>query len=365
MNQNNKKNIIIVTPSYPPYVSGAATHFSQLVKHLGKKVGIIILTVKHPKTRNEKINNTEIVRKIPNYIHSNIIIRVIILPICTLLWLIYFSLRIKIKAIHVHSSNAMALGAAVFSFFTRKPLIYDVQDLMTPCWLLKLGNIKKYVATGTQVKNRIISCGISAEDIYTISSLPPDYISQVSTGRIENRLVTRLIYVGEINNKIKGVDLLIKAFNNVFHRLQNIELVIIGEGPDSDYCRQLVNKFHLEKVITIKGAVEHRRTLEEISRSDILILPSTSEGIPRVILEAFALGKPVIASNVGGIPEVVKNMENGFLVDPGNIDELSDSIITLVNDRELRNKMGIQAKEYIKKLPRWEEVANHLYSIYP
>ena len=115
----------------------------------------------------------------------------------------------------------------------------------------------------------------------------------------------------------------------VFHK--NARLMIVGAG-DADYTTRVMRKIKelgLEKVVSIKGFVEDISEIYAVI--DILIQPSIYDNIPFSIIEAFSYKKPVVASNVGGIPEVVENGINGYLVASGNSDGLADKIMTLIN----------------------------------
>ena len=92
-----------------------------------------------------------------------------------------------------------------------------------------------------------------------------------------------------------------------------------------------------------------------------LVVPSLSEGLPRVILEAQALSKPVIASRVGGIPEIIKDGENGFLVNPGDADDLAEKLRILLSDKKLAIEMGKRGREIIQeKFSNEEYIKNYL-----
>jgi glycosyltransferase involved in cell wall biosynthesis len=116
--------------------------------------------------------------------------------------------------------------------------------------------------------------------------------------------------------------------------------------------------------IDLSGRLDHEKTLEEISNSDIIILPSRTESFGRVILEAFEFEKPVIASRVGGIPQILKDGENGILVNSCDPIGLADAMLKLSKDSELRDKLGKSGNKSLDDLPTFEEVADEILQFY-
>jgi glycosyltransferase involved in cell wall biosynthesis len=102
--------------------------------------------------------------------------------------------------------------------------------------------------------------------------------------------------------------------------------------------------------ITFIGMVPHEKVPEFMVASDIFILPSLSEGLPGVIIEAFAAAIPIVATSVGALPEIIREGENGFLVEPKNPEQLAEKILLLLGNSELRNKFSennkLKSKNY-------------------
>ena len=163
----------------------------------------------------------------------------------------------------------------------------------------------------------------------------------------------KLVYMGRLTRK-KGVEYLILAMRSV----KDIDLLIIGDGPD----RARLEKMATGLRVTFVGMVPCEETLHYLSQAKALILPSLYEGMPNVILEAMSLGVPVIASRVGGIPDVVKDGETGLLVEPGRVDELAISINRLIEDDDLRRKMSKNCLEEAKKYS-WENVVERFEDV--
>ncbi|MGM0404981.1 MAG: glycosyltransferase family 4 protein [Thermoplasmatota archaeon] len=158
----------------------------------------------------------------------------------------------------------------------------------------------------------------------------------------------KVLYVGRLH-ELKGLDHLIKAFSYVKKVYDNVKLLIIGGGDLKDELKELVHKERMDEDVNFIGEVEHSELIHHYQNSDIFVLPSLSEGLSNVIMEAMACGLPVIATDVGGNPELVKHEKGGLIVRAKNVSGLQNSLVRLLNDAELREKMGKFNRKYIQK----------------
>lgn len=148
----------------------------------------------------------------------------------------------------------------------------------------------------------------------------------------------RLILVGRLSAE-KGIAGLLEALALVAPA-ERPELTIVGDGPLRAELDALVTRLGLTADVTFLGRLPETDTLAAIARSDALVLSSFMEGLPIVLMEAMALGKPVIATRVAGIPELVTDGESGLLFTPSNWPELAEKIALLASDEELRQRLG-------------------------
>ncbi len=140
--------------------------------------------------------------------------------------------------------------------------------------------------------------------------------------------------------KLKGIANLLRALAEV----PGPGLLIIGEGPERPQLESLVTDLKLDDRVRFTGQLERAKFLAYLADADALILNSTHEGLPHVVLEAMALGKPVIATRVGGIPELIEDRKNGLLVASGNRSELAGALRQLTADEALRQRLAAGAK---------------------
>ena len=147
----------------------------------------------------------------------------------------------------------------------------------------------------------------------------------------------------------KRQDLVIEACARLIKKGINLKLNIVGEKPHwhsneyQKYLHELVDKHHISQHVHFLGWVEN--PIPILQESDIFVLPSDTEGMPLSIIEAMATGLPCIATNVGGVPELIDHGYTGFIIDPGNIDELVYSIQKLIDDPQLLAEMGENARK--------------------
>jgi glycosyltransferase involved in cell wall biosynthesis len=149
----------------------------------------------------------------------------------------------------------------------------------------------------------------------------------------------------------KGQHVALEALSKLVMDFPKVRLYILGDHvieefrPYKEELDQLISKHGLEKHVCFMGW--RNDALDVVSLMDIMIHPSFSEGFGRAVLEAMALGKPVIASNVGGLRGAIQNGINGYLVDPGDVDKLAQHWRRLMVDADLRQKLGEEAKRTV------------------
>jgi glycosyltransferase involved in cell wall biosynthesis len=156
-----------------------------------------------------------------------------------------------------------------------------------------------------------------------------------------------IIVLGEVCPR-KGTAYLLEAMAKMQAAVPKVSVYLVGDNsaPEhQEYRKHLHDVVARRRLDNIHFTGWRRDCCEILALMDLLVLPSTDEGVPKAILEAMALGKPVVASRIGGIPEVVLEGKTGLLVAPQDSDELAQAIITLAQDSELRQKMGALAKK--------------------
>lgn len=184
----------------------------------------------------------------------------------------------------------------------------------------------------------------------------------------DNKEGFNLISVARLVEK-KGIGYVILALKELVPKY-NLNYIIIGKGPLENELSVLIKKLKLERNIKLIGPLTNREVLKKIKESDIFLLPCIKakdkdiDGIPVALMEAMALKTVVISTKISGIPELIENEKEGFLVEPKNIKQLATTIEKLLKDKQLRMKIGKNAKKKIEKEFNIHKEVNKLLKIW-
>lgn len=292
----------------------------------------------------------------------------------------FFSLISYIKKnsfhiIHTHLFNADLLGIIVaklcsvpiivstihgFNFFTIQQ--YSFRNLKNRCfskfYRIIYFFVDKIIAISFAIKEDLtIRPGIrlpkqKIEVIYNAVELnvPEKIIKQKNNGLLKDINSQPTVTVVANFDPIKGHRLLLSVILHVKKEMPDIKFLLKGEGKEKKQIKRLVNKYRLkENVIFIDASL---RTEYIISLSNLIVVPSLMEGAGIIILEAMAQAKPVVATRVGGIPELVDNLNTGLLASSEEPKEMAEAILYLIKDNALAIKMGEQGlEELIRQFP--------------
>jgi len=146
-------------------------------------------------------------------------------------------------------------------------------------------------------------------------------------------------------HKVKGLDILLTAWSE-FIKKHSAKLIIIGGGEERENLQNMAKNMDISSSVIFRGFIDNARSL--LSTFDIFVLPSRSEAMPYAPLEAGLAGLPVIATSVGGIPEIIENNVSGILVEKENPEALLSALIKLFENQDLRKKLGENLKKKIE-----------------
>jgi glycosyltransferase involved in cell wall biosynthesis len=169
----------------------------------------------------------------------------------------------------------------------------------------------------------------------------------------------------------KGIFFAIRAMKSVKSEIPDAHLVCIGGTPAwlgrNDFeqmLREEVRRNGVEDCVTLLDAVKNTDLIGFYRRSEVFVLPTYYEAFPKVVVEAMACGKPVLATRTGGIPELVVDGETGLLTPYGSPEAISEKLIALLEDGRMRAAMGRRGRERVEKLFTWHAVAERTRSAY-
>ncbi len=158
----------------------------------------------------------------------------------------------------------------------------------------------------------------------------------------------KLLYVGRLAS-VKGLPILFDSLSRLKSTYPNFSLTLIGDGSERLDLEKLANQLGLNSQIKFVGYKSQAEVREYLQKTDVFVLPSFAEGVPVSLMESMAAGVPVVATQVGGISELVEDGVTGYIVPPGDPISLAKKIELLLTDIQLRNKLGQASRIKIEK----------------
>ena len=168
----------------------------------------------------------------------------------------------------------------------------------------------------------------------------------------------------------KGFDILIQAFPLVKEKIPNVTLITGGDGTDLTRLKTVAKKLNVSDSVRFTGTINRADVPVYFHLCDLFTLPAVFDpkgnvdGCPNVILEAMACGKPVVASNISGIPVVVKDNETGILVEEKNVTQLAEALVALLTDKPKREQFGRAGQQRIFNELTWDKVIEQIKEVY-
>ncbi|WP_302080893.1 glycosyltransferase family 4 protein [Salinibaculum rarum] len=166
-----------------------------------------------------------------------------------------------------------------------------------------------------------------------------------------------IVFVGRLKDQ-KGVHVLIQALEDLDEKL-----LIVGDGPERERLERLASRLDVE--IEFVGEVNPEAVEEYLHRGKAFVLPSVrGEGLPNAVLEAMAIGLPVVVTGTGGVADAVVDGETGFIVEPGNEEGLRDRLELLCEADTRRERMGVSARKWVVENHSWNTIISDLDAVY-
>ena len=290
-------------------------------------------------------------------------------------WLEILLVLSKIEPDIVHSQDInMGMPGLIAKRLLKKPFlvwgrgsdVYLPGSYMRPLSKLVLRNADAVIALTQDMKTQIQK--IYSREILVIPN-GIDIKSFEKSSREKARAKLRIkkkerivTFVGTLR-PIKGLEYLVQALNIMGKKGPRVKLMLVGDGEEKEHLEGLVGELELEEDVMFIGRVPNEEIPEYMAASDVFVLPSLSEGFPNVVLQAMAAGLPIIASKVGGLPEIIEEGGNGFLVEPKNAAQIADRISQLLEDDELRLKISRNNRRKATQYS-WEAVVDRLEEVY-
>jgi glycosyltransferase involved in cell wall biosynthesis len=281
----------------------------------------------------------------------------------------------RVSLVHCHAAmkgsfwrkSAFALTARLFGV----PVIFHLHGSEMKTFVEKQYSIFQILIAWILRKQSVVVVLSQSWMTYVSSISPkanivilPNYVVLPHLNSVEaaSSQSIELLFLGVIGIR-KGVYDLLPAFRDAVSQIPNLHLVIGGNGEEKR-ARELASDLGIDRSVDFAGWVSGDKKIDLLSKADIYVLPSYNEGLPVSLLEAMSWRMPVITTRVGGIPELVRDGEDGVLIEAGNQSELTDAILKLARNTELRYAMGQAARERVRCTFSRDAVLPKLESIY-
>jgi glycosyltransferase involved in cell wall biosynthesis len=278
--------------------------------------------------------------------------------------------RLRPDILHTHTAKAGAVGrmAALLAGGARPPIVvhtfhgHVLHGYFDPVrtagfralerWLARSSTA--LVAVSPQVRDDLVALGVAPAGKFAVVRLGIELEGRVAAerdGRGETRRIMGIAperfavgWIGRMTGVKRTDDVLLAVLRL---REQGVDacLCLVGDGPDRDHVERRAHDLGLMRHTYFLGYQQDVGPY--YAAFDAMILPSVNEGTPVSAIEALAAGRPVVATRVGGVPDVVRDGEDGFLVEPGAVDELAARLALLAADPELRARMGAAGRERV------------------
>jgi len=356
--------IAIASGIYPPDIGGPAT-YSQLIAEEFRKRGIDTKVICY--SDKESDDTVRILRK------HNVLIRY---------WLYFWNLfKLAKNADVVYAQGPLAAGlpAMLVSKIRRKKFIIKIvgdyaweqyqnkskvksqkskvdgieifQEKKYDFWTelrrkiqkLVVDKADKIIVPSEFLKKIVSEWGIDTDKIFVVYNSA----SGVENIKGDLKIGGDIIISGGRLEPWKGMTALIEIMPDLLRENSNFKLIIVGYGPERDNLKFKIKNLKLDNEVRLIDRLPHREFLEYFKASKIFVLNTGYEGFSHLLLEAMAVGLPIITTNVCGNPEIIKDNYNGLLVEYNNKEQIKNAILKLWRDKELRERFIKNAKETV------------------
>lgn len=286
----------------------------------------------------------------------------------------------KVKVANVHYCSLYAMnfvllkilgifkGHFVLSFHGKDLLLArQSRGIERILWKILLFHADKIVVCSESLKNELIDYYVLCENKTEVIHNGIDFsLFSANVTRQKDRNIEEKKFILNVATleSIKGQDVLLKAFGLVATDFPDVSLVLIGRRGGSEHqIRKLIDVLRLSQRVHLYEGLPHAQVLSYMEKAMIFVLPSRNEAFGIVILEAGACGVPVIASNVGGIPEILIHDKTGKLCASEDVHSFADELRNLLASTEVRQKLGKNLKKHVFENFSWQKTCQKYLNI--
>ncbi|HXX52975.1 MAG TPA: glycosyltransferase family 4 protein [Thermodesulfovibrionales bacterium] len=278
--------------------------------------------------------------------------------------------REKVDVVSTHSGRDSFLAGIAGRLSLRRPVIVRTRHIAMPITSKMTYSILPHIVmtTSEYVRQYLIGKGIASERVVTVhtgidlSLFDPDATAGTLRGELGLKQDIPLIGTVAIMRLKKGYHILLDAAQEVLRHVPGTVFVFVGDGPQKKNIERKIDNMGLSEKVLMLGL---REDVPSVLKSvDIFVLPTLQEAHGGVFVEAMAMGKPVIGTDVGGVGEVIRDGINGYLVRPNDAPLLAGAIVTMLRDKERAALMGREGRKMVQEGFTVEKMCETIYALY-
>ncbi len=310
---------------------------------LDDKGGIVTVI----KNINKHIDDEFFIKKVDTYTTTKSSFKKLLNFFKGFIHLVYLIIFTKVDIVHIHMSYKgsfyrKSLIIFLCKLFNKKIITHIHGSTFKDFYNASNKSLKKYIKLILNLSDRVIVLSKEWEKFFSSILEKEEKIFLLYNGveakkpiyNKEKKKIVNCVFLGRLGER-KGIYDLLKAINLLKNNNLDVFFYLAGDG-EIDKVREIIKDNNLEKYVECIGWVDEKQREELLKSSDVMILPSYNEGLPMAILEAMSYGLTIISTPVGGIPEAVQNQKNGYLVKPGNYEQLAQCIQEVIVNDEWR-----------------------------
>ena len=370
--------VVMLSNSFPPDVGGIQAHVSNLAQTLARQGHQLkIVTVRRNKA--ERVRDTFAGLDVTRVPQLNLpkTLTTQYLAISTAL-LIAMRIRGQADVVHYHTFWPDAFTAFVINKFV--PTVYTAHESrflimaeqpQSRRWLkLALRPFQGVIAPSTELLEVTRELGVSSDKSVFIANavdaqkFPADAASGAVRARYGIPADHSLILCPRRLVPKNGVEFLIESLPSIRRRLKSVSVLIAGDGPEREKLEARVRELGLQGSVIFAGNQDNEELPAFYADADIVAIPSLKEATSIAGLEAMSSARAVVATRVGGLPEIIENEVTGLLVPPRDPEALALAIIRLLESPDLRKQLGRAARARVEREFTWEQVARETTRAY-
>lgn len=376
-----RRRILILATSYGPLVGGAELAVKNLTDHLQDFSFDLVTSLPSLELSiSERIGNVNVFRVGGSWGQTHLFLPKAFLPLYIFSKARSLLSRNSYDLIYVLQASQAGGAAWLLKTFTRVriPIVLNLQEgknlnqqssYVRWSRSLIIQSADYFIAISNYLKGFLIEQGVSARDIFLIpNGVDSPRVANSSSESLREKLglgnarvimtVSRLVEKNGVEDLLEGFLSLRKNYNGP------LKLVIIGWGDLESQLKDRTRALGLSADVVFVGNVDPGRVYEYLSIASIFIRPSYSEGLGTAFLEAMAAGVPIIGTRVGGIPDFLKDGETGIFCEVGDAENIGATMLRLLTDDPLRQKISQQGKELVLSRYTWEIIAQEFRVFY-